>query len=359
MFGDEALTEKFLDEFLKRSRKMKRLFVCLSVLVVLLLIIGGAISCEEEEVKPVTLRFAMSLPPDIPQVQLVQEMVNRFNERTNGEYLIEIYAGESLIPFMEMFDATRTGAVEIGDIPIEYAAAQDPVFAAIGLPFLLDDTEAATKFLNLAGEEIFDKKLEQDFNLKPICTFSMGMHTWCGTKPIHTMEDWEGLLVWVANPVQAATVGEMGASAVSLPFFEGYPGIQKGVVDGGVALLPHAPWEFHWYDAIRHITIARMFGTAAYYMINYDVFKELPKDVQEILLEEGKRLSDESFELNLQLTTDYLANLEEVGVEVYYLPEAERERWKAASSSVIDDFFAQIGEADTQKIRDAAEAANQ
>ena len=315
---------------------------------------------EDEEVEPVTLRLASSLPPvDIVVVKL-QEMADRFNARTDGEYILEVYAGGTLCSMEETFEMLRTGAIDLAESPIEYQTGDDVRFGAVTLPFLVDSLEANIEFLRLINESLFNDIIAEKFNAMPVIVMSTGIHTYCGaTKPVETLDDWEGLLVWVANSAEADTVEALGASAVPLPFFDGYPAIEKGTVDAGVGVNPTGVWNFQWYEAIRYITVANMFATSGYVYINLDVYDAMPDYIQDILLEECQWCENELQEYLTQYAANSLVELENVGVEVYYLPAAERARWIEASSSVIDDFFAQIGAEDAQKILDAAEEANQ
>lgn len=345
--------------------KIKWLVIALLIIAMLALpVITGCVGQQEEEEEeppePVTLRLASALPPvDIVVVKL-QEMAERFNARTDGEYIIEVYAGGSLCSMEETFGMLRTGAIDMAESPIEYQTGDDVRFAAVTLPFLVDSLDANIEFLRLINESLFNDIIAEKFNAMPVIVMSTGIHEYCGAvKPVETLEDWEGLLVWVANTAEADTVEALGASAVPLPFFDGYPAIETGVVDAGVGVNPTGVWNFQWYEAIRYITVANMFATSGYVYINLDVYDAMPDDIQDILLEECQQCEDELQEYLTQYAADALVELENVGVEVYYLPEAERARWIEESQSVIDDFFAQIGEADAQKILDAAEEANQ
>jgi TRAP-type C4-dicarboxylate transport system substrate-binding protein len=187
-----------------------------------------------------------------------------------------------------------------------------------------------------------------------------GFHDYFGVdKPIETLDDWEGSLVWVASPTESDTISALGASPVTIPLYDGYPSMETGVVDSGVALAPLGLAIFGFGEIINHVTVARMFATSIYWYINLDTFNSMPSDIQTILLEERQSTETEIRALMKQMDDDALANLESAGVEIYYLPETERANWIEVTSSVIDDFFAQIGEADAQKILDAAEEANQ
>lgn len=314
---------------------------------------------EQTPAQPVTLKLSSTLPPQDIVVVKAQEMADRFKERTKGKYIIEVHPGGALASMEETFDMLRTGAIDMAESPIEYQTGSDMRFGAVTLPFLIDSLEANVEFLKLINKSLFNDIIAEKFNAMPLIVMSTGIHDYCGAKkPVKTLEDWEGLLVWVANSAEADTVKALGGGPVSLPFFDGYPAIQKGVVDAGVGVNPTGVWNFQWYEAIRYITVANMFATSGYIYINLDVYNKLPKDIQKILLEECQRTETELNEYLTQYAKDALANLEKEGVQIYYLPEAERARWIEASRSVIENFFAQIGAEDAKKIQDAADEAN-
>jgi TRAP-type C4-dicarboxylate transport system substrate-binding protein len=366
---------KILQTHYREGRKVKKKLLIGLIVLALLAVPVFVGACEEEEtttptqpttppgeeeVEPVTLKLASSLPPEDIVVVKAQEMADRISERTDGKFIIDVYPGGSLCSMEETFSMLRTGAIDMAESPIEYQTGDDMRFGAVTLPFLVDSLEANVEFLRLINESLFNDIIAEKFNAMPVIVMSTGIHTYCGaTKPVETQEDWEGLLVWVANAAEADTVEALGASPVPLPFFDGYPAIEKGVVDAGVGVNPTGVWNFHWYEAIRYITVANMFATSGYIYINLDSVNALSDDFQEILLEECQRCENELNDYLADYAANSLVELENAGVEVYYLPAAERARWSEASSSVIDDFYAQIGEEDAQKIRDAAEEANQ
>jgi len=320
----------------------------------------GATTTTTTPVQAVTIKLASGLPPVDPVVTKAQELAERFNKRANGSYKIEVYAGGTLATMEEEMEMLRTGAIQMAEFPIEYLSGSDIRFSAVTLPFLINSLEANVEFLKNINESLFSDILATKFNAKPLVAWTTGIHEYCGAKkPVKTLQDWKGLLIWVANPAEAQTVEAFGASPVSLPFFDGYPALQKGTVDAGVGLNPTGVWNFKWYDAIRYITIANTFGTSGYYDINLDTWNSMPKDVQEILLDECQRAENELKTFFSQYAKDAITNLEKEGVQVYRLPEAERAKWIDASKPVTDKFYEQIGATDAQKIKDAARKANQ
>jgi TRAP-type C4-dicarboxylate transport system substrate-binding protein len=161
------------------------------------------------------------------------------------------------------------------------------------------------------------------------------------------------------TPVQTQTVEALGGSAVSMPFFDVIPSLEKGVIDGGVNLNAYVISMFNWYDAFKYATVANMFGGYLCLDINLDAFNAMPEAVQDILLEEGEWLVETMTANILAKNSESETLCTENGIEVYYLPDAERALWAEATSSIVDDFFATLDAATVTLIQNAIAEANE
>jgi TRAP-type C4-dicarboxylate transport system substrate-binding protein len=337
---------------------MKKFIVSLSLVVVLLFTMGSITACEKKADEPVVLKLASTLSG--PQVALLEEMVEKFNQRAEGtNYSIELYPGGALSSQEETLDMVREGAIEIGEIGMATAATYDlRLGAAEGVPFLLDDIHAIFKFTEIIGDELFSDILEEDFNQKLLSANPNPPLYWCGAKPVKTLEDWDGLMIHVMTSLQGQTVEAFGASAVSLPFFDVVPSMEKGVIDGSVNFDTYVIYMMNCFDSFKSVTVADIFGGVVAFTINLDVFNDMPDNVKEILLEEFEqyRLAGLDYTLSNVIASEQACI--DHGVEVYYLPKAERDRWAEAAQGVVDDFFEQLDPDDVDIILEAAEEAN-
>lgn len=83
----------------------------------------------------------------------------------------------------------------------------------------------------------------------------------------------------------------------------------------------------------------------------------MPKDVQEILIEEAWKVSDVMAAAHIQSDKEDKEILEGLGMEVYDLPKAERDRWVEAVKPYVDEKLTSLGDIG-DKIREIAEKAN-
>ncbi|OGO06202.1 MAG: hypothetical protein A2Y60_06980 [Chloroflexi bacterium RBG_13_54_9] len=339
---------------------MKKLIVCLSLLLVLSFTILGAVSCGEEgPTEPVVLRLACDRPPGSFDTVLLEEWAASFNERAAGSnYSMMVYPGEALCTMDESLDMVRTGAVDMAFFDLQYASSRDARFGAMGLPFVLDDPEALSEFSQIINDSLFNDIMEEEFNQCLLAFQGQDFHTYCGNEPIKTIDDWEALIIQTASPIETETVEALGGAPVAMPFMDVVPALERGVIDGAVGWNAAAIYLMNCYDVVKYVTVAPVSGIFATVSINLDVFNAMPDDIQEIMIDEANKWEAKIFEQFQQLMVTSYADCESAGIEIYYLPAAELERWRQATASVIDDFYAQLEPGDAEKIQDAFDEAN-
>ncbi len=340
---------------------MKKLSVIFSVLMATLLLLSMVVSCAQKAEEPVILRMNLAPPPGDPMTVECEAMAARFNERAGPQYTIQVYPGATLAAPPEMLDAVMAGNIEIGLLPLGAYGGADNRLNAIEFPFLYNNIQAleaaqGPDIVKLLNEEIFEEK----FNQKMLGPFhTMFLELVSTKKPIKTMEDFDGLLVGSLSPTISAITELLGGSSAIVPWMEIAGAMEKGVVD---ASFQGPVWIVvgGLTDVCNYVTFTAIVPTSYGMNINLDVYNAMPKDVQEILLEEAERAC---FDMNKVFTGEYLKSADvfaSKGLEVYTLTKEERERWHQALIPYIEENFASWGEFGKKfkAIADKANAAN-
>jgi len=308
----------------------------------------------------VILRLPMAQPPQDPFVLLYQDMADQFNARANGEYQIEIYPGGSLIAIPEAFDAVRTGAAEMGSIGMGIYSGADNRLYGTELPFLFNNIQALAagqtpEFVTLLNDEIMVEK----FNQMVLTTHQTEFPELISTRPVRTLEDWDGLLVGAISPGIAAFTRELGGSSVTANWSETYSNLEKGVEDASIEsgtwmLIAGMP------DVAKYVTYMSAIPTSYAVTINLDTWNAMPKDIQNILTEEADQLGAVLNEHYIHNYENNKAALTDAGVEVYVLPKAERDKWHEVLRPYVEEQLASMGAfgAGIKQIADKANASN-
>jgi TRAP-type C4-dicarboxylate transport system substrate-binding protein len=292
-------------------------------------------------------------------VESTIQAADEFNAIAGDRYKIEVFPGGVLGGMLEVFDMVQVGGLEMCDFAPDYLSEKDLVFGGQGTPFCFKAPEAFTEYLAKIRPAIWNERLKTKYNLKLLSlNLTFAHDAWCGTKPIHTLEDWKGKVVWVGGPAEAEAITALGASPVTLDWGDGYPAIEKGVVDGGTYGIG-AAWMLNW-SACTYYTMADFFVSSGGIVINLDTFNEMPPDLQDELVRifnkhEERMIQFFTYEAPEQAEADLVAG----GAEVYHVPADERARWKEATKDVYESYFSKLDPDDAELIRGIITEANQ
>jgi TRAP-type C4-dicarboxylate transport system substrate-binding protein len=335
---------------------LKRAFVLLTVAVVTLLSISCLISCAAPEAEaPVVLRLAGGVPPMDPTAIGASTLAERFNERAGGKYIIEVHHAEELVKIGESLDAVRTGVVEMCYWPLGLFGGVDIRFSSAEMPFLYNNVGAQSAAQELLLP-LYSEILEKNFNQKALGSNCAGGFQVGGKKPVKTLEDWDGLLVQAISPSITDVVDILGGSPVYVPAVEGYTALDKGVVD--ISVMTTDWWlQVKAYEVASHLTLVYLLSCSMLTSINLDVWNSLPKNIQDILLEEGQQAGRETNNAFIKAEEETPAHLAEYGMEIYNLDKAERDRWQELIRPYNEKITSDMGEFG-QKLTQIADKVN-
>ena len=299
-------------------------------------------SCGDEGPdEPVVLKMASAATGNYIDVE--QAFVDAFNARCGPDYTIDYYPAEQMLSFVEILDGVRTGAADMGVITPNFHSFDEPKLGVVELPFLFNNLEAHIAAVPEL-RPLYGDILEQQFNQKLLCLHNYTGMALLSTKPVKTLEDWNGLLVQAISPSIASMVETLGGSSVTgQPYTESYSLMEKGTVDA-VITAPAAMRIFALTDVGPYMTSAYMVPAVHGFSINVDVWNSLPKKIQDIMLEEAQKQSDVIDEwLKGEWIKDHEA-IADAGVEIYTVPQDELERWKTTCDCIYDDQLAILGD---------------
>ena len=149
----------------------------------------------------------------------------------------------------------------------------------------------------------------------------------------------------------------LGGAAVLRPFPEAYSLLEKGTVEAAIT-APAAMNIFALSDVASYVTKSYMTAVLHGFSINLDAWNELPGKIQDILLEEAQKISDE---IDAWVVSEWYAEFDRLtasGCEIYTVPQSEMDKWKAACQSYIDEQLAIYGDFG-DKVMDIIDEANE
>jgi len=309
----------------------------------------------KEPAKTVTLRWAQFATAALEDSKPVIQMAENIETRTNGQYKVELFWSDSLVPMFEAMDAVRTGSAEMATFPFGPFASADIRFASSEMPLMYNTVEAqveAQAHLMPAYSTVFEEK----FNQKCLFVRSIiPMNVGSTEKPIKTMDDWDGMMTQTISPTISKIIEALGGTGAPASPIEVYELLEKGTVDATVQSMGKYVEAMLW-EVCPYVTNAGLVPASCASTVNLDVWNKMPKEVQDIIVEEAKIAEEAISKISVDLFYTYVDKMTSEGMEVYNLPKAEREKWQAAVAPIVDDLIAQMGDFGKEVQRTADEA---
>ena len=171
------------------------------------------------------------------------------------------------------------------------------------------------------------------------------VHLLCAKEPITTVEGLKGKKVRTSGGL-TNLFKELGAVPVTIGFGELYQALERGTVDCTQNYTAFVKSYKH-FEVADHLTEVFMGQFLAYGIgISLRIYDEMPKDLQDIMVDVSKQYMDvyarNQIEFTVQARKELIAGIDGKKVVFHTLPEAERQRWAKAADSFTTTWLAKM-----------------
>jgi tripartite ATP-independent transporter DctP family solute receptor len=309
---------------------MKRFASSVCLAVAALLAASGAAAQD------IKIRFAHSLSPSEPAGKAVEFFAKNVNERTKGRVQITVYPGAQLGPDKDINEMVRQGANVMNLTDPGYLSDFVPDVGVLNGPYLVQAPEDYEKILASDWYKGIDKKLaDAGFRLVMANGFFGKRHT-LADKPIRNPAEMAGVTMRVLpNQMWIETFKAMGARPTTVQWAEVYNALSQNVVQAAEAPLGSL-WGSKLHETRKVLSLTGHFTSFVMWPINAKFFDKLPKDVQQVLLEEGHKAGKELTRLTMESHNEYIAKFKAAGVTV--VEDVDTNAFRNATSPVYKAF---------------------
>lgn len=303
----------------------------LSLVAGFALLASGAASAQE-----VKIRFAHSLSTSEPAHIAAENFAKRVGERTKGKVQIQVFPSEQLGSGKDVNEMIRQGANVMNITDPGYLQDFVPDVGVLNGPYIVKDPKEFDKLFASDWYKSIDQKLQQaGFRLIMAGGFFGRRHV-IADKPIRTPQDMQGLTVRVPpNTMWIETFKAMGARPATVQWSEVYNALQQNVVGAAEAPLGSL-WGAKLQETRKVISMTGHFTAIVTWPINNNYFNRLPKDVQQVLLEEGAKAKEDMTKLTLELDKDYMQKFKQAGVT--FVEDVDLAAFQKATAPVYNAF---------------------
>ncbi|MDR7075743.1 TRAP-type C4-dicarboxylate transport system substrate-binding protein [Neobacillus niacini] len=268
--------------------------------------------------------------------------VEEIEKRSEGRMKINVYFNGQLAQLPELLDATASGSVDLGYVTTSFYGDLIPEAFITNMPLWAKDVnEAYDLWHNTEIGEIYNNAFKE-YGVTPIMNNFVGNGGWLLNKPVHSVEDMKGLLVATFGGLFNTWLKGLGATGVDMPNADWYDGMSRGVIDG----IPTS------YSTLKNLklnevvdyVIAPPFNNALMLtmFISNKTLEELPKNLQDILLETAKEAETNALQGSNEDSEKVLKEVKEFekakAFEVITLSKEEEQRFYDSVQPMWDEF---------------------
>lgn len=292
----------------------------------------------------VELTLAHFFPSVHPaETDLIQPWAAAVEEATGGKVQITSYPGEVLAKADDIYAGVVDGIADIGLSCFSYTRGRFPVLEAFELPGVIYKNSKVASQVAWEGIQTLNPEEVQDTKL--LMVFATGSGDLFTKKPVHQMEDLQGMLIR-GTGLSAKTLQALGAVPEAMAQSEAYEALSKGVVHGNLG-----PMEIlkGWKNAEVTDYVTKtpfLYNTLFFITINIDKWNSLSPDVQEAFLAVNEEFFQETakglWDWQNQEALDYAVG--EMGMEIIELSPAETDRWIKEVEGIQEEYLATTGE---------------
>jgi TRAP-type C4-dicarboxylate transport system substrate-binding protein len=178
-----------------------------------------------EEIK---LRYSLIWPTVHPLTKLADAWSKEVEAASQGRIKVTLFAGNTLSPPMQAYDATVKGVVDVASCLLAYAPGRLPLSEVLQQPLGYRNGYQASKLANAYYKKFKPKEFD---DVKVMFLHGAAPGFIMTKKEIKSTEEIKGLRI-KANAENADIVKNLGAAPVTMPVSETYDSLSRGVIDG-------------------------------------------------------------------------------------------------------------------------------
>ena len=297
---------------------MKNLTKLLTLVLALALCLAGTAMAET------TLKLGTTVNEQDSFQVAAEKFAELVNERTGGEYVIEIYPNGTLGGEAEMLDDMSMGLLDMGIITSGPFVNFSQMMGVLDMPFLFASPEEAYTILDgEIGRELLDTL--ETANLKGLAYAERGFRNISNSvRPVTSAADVAGLKLRVMeNEVYTATFNALEVNTIPMGWQDALTALQQGTIEGQEnpinVFFSYSLWDY----GQTYLTLDRHSYSTAIITMSLDVWNTLDAETQEIFLGAAQEAAEYERQWVADQEADQLQAIKDHGIIVEENPDVD------------------------------------
>ena len=269
-----------------------------------------------------------------PRSVAAQKFADLVAQKSQGRIKVNVAGSEQLGNDVAMLTSLRTGALDITANSQGPAAGLVPEIAALGLPFLFQDSAQAFAVLDGPIGQDLSTKFEA-VGIRTLGWWDNGIRDITNSKRAVQMPgDLKGLKIRTpADPMTIDIFKALGAATQQIAFSELYVALQQGVVDGQENPLANIA-SSKLYEVNPYLSLSRHKWESTPFLMSEIAWGGMDEDGHKVIQAAAKEAGDLQHRLMEDGSADLLKRFK--AMQNVKVNDVDRAAFKQATAGVID-----------------------
>ncbi|CUS78482.1 TRAP-type C4-dicarboxylate transport system, substrate-binding protein [Candidatus Kryptonium thompsonii] len=259
------------------------------------------------------IKVATIAPDGSTWINVLREYDAQIRKESNGRIGFKIYAGGVAGDEIDVLKKIRIGQYHAGGFTGVGIGEIAPNVRVLDSPFLFKNYDEVDHIYQKFSDEL-EKEIEKGgFVLLGWAEVGF-VYTFTKT-PVYGIEDLKKIKMWAwqGDPIAEVAYKVIGITPVPLSVTEVLTSLQTGLIDG-VYGSPLAILATQWFTKVKYMHNVPITDASGALLISKKYFDSLPKDLQEILLRNGKKYMRKLVELTREENQKAIETLKKNGI---------------------------------------------
>lgn len=292
---------------------------------------------------PQILRLNSSFSPQGYIADAMNFFASEVEKRSDGKLKVEVYFNSSLgFKNTVTLSSMKKGLVDLSEWMGGSIDGELPMAGVLNLPFLHADYEKGIKWQIERLTPELNKETNKRWDVTILAAVGLPAPTeFFSNVPFKTLEDLQDVKIRSWGGMLGDSLYQIGMKPYTITTSELYSALQRGMVDASITSVISATetrfWEVLKY--VNHITLSTNQNTLG---IRNEVLKKLPADLQQVMIDSGKALTQWGLDNHTVYSGKLLKILTDNGMKEVHPTPGESEKMRAKCKPLYDKFVKEL-----------------
>ncbi len=251
------------------------------------ILVAMIFTCMVIQAQEYTIKFATVAPQGTTWYNLMKEYDDAVRKESGGRLGFRIYAGGTAGDEKDVLRKIRVGQMHAGGFTGNGLGDVAPLVRVLDAPFLFK-SDAESDAVVSKFEPEFQKAFE-DGGYVLLGWADVGFVYVFTKNSINNIHDLKGVKMWMweGDPIPDAAFKVLGVSPIPLSLTDVLTSLQTGLIDG-VYGSPLVAISMQWFARVKYMLEIPLADSHGAILISKKEFDKLPKDLQDILVKDGR-----------------------------------------------------------------------